>query len=128
MIDRVRNLLEEAGLRAYLTGDVPGNPTFPYFLVYDLSPVRERALSRAESARTWRFGVTVVDLSSQHILGDAERVEGLLEGSRALGRFSRIETAASGPTIRDPEVTTDGLETHMHPVHFTVTIPREVVA
>lgn len=124
MLEQIKAMLESHGKRVYLTGDVPNTPQTPYLLVYSLQPVVIRSMARPEQARRFRFGVTCVDLSSQHIEGDADEVEAILEGSRALGALSRIEMVARGPTTRDSDVTISGVEYHTLPVHFTTTIPR----
>lgn len=125
MIDAIVELLEASGWRVYRSGDVPNSPRYPYLLVYSLQPVAVRSLGRAENARRFRFGVTVVDLGTRFIEGDADRVERVLEGSRALGASTRVEWVARGPVTRDAEMTSDGQEVHTLPIHFTGTVPRE---
>ena len=128
MLDQIKALLGETWDRVYGTGDVPNRPALPYLLLYSLQPVPVRSMARPEGARRFRFGVTVVDLGAQHIEADADRVEAVLEGSRALGRSSRIELVSRGPVTRESEVTIGGQEFTRLPIHFTVTIPREAPA
>lgn len=129
VLDQIEALLN-AGLpdyeeRVYGVGDVPGKPEYPYVFFYSLQPIAVRSLARTEGARRFRFGVTLVDLGSQHLEGDADRVEAIFEGSRALHAASRIEWVARGPLVRDAEATSDGQEPHTLPIHFTTTIPKE---
>lgn len=126
MIDDLIDALAADGWRVYRTGDVPGSPEYPYVLVYSLQPTPIRGMVRPESARRFRFGVTVVDWSAQHIEGDADRIESLLEGSRMFGPLSRIELTARGPVTRDPEVTVGGQEVHMLPTHWVCVLTRKV--
>lgn len=124
VLDKIEALLEANGWRVHRSGDVPTKPLLPYLLLYSLQPVSIRSMARPEGARRFRFGVTVVDLGGQHAEGDADQIEGLLEGSRALHPASRVEWVARGPLTREPEATSDGQEFHMLPIHFTATIPR----
>ena len=124
MIDDVKEHLEAAGHRVYLSGDVPGRPDFPYLLLYALQPSPVRSMARPEWARHFRFGVTVCDLSSRFIESTGDEVEVALEGARISHPLSRVEWVARGPTTRDPEVTEDGAEVHTLPIHFMMTIPR----
>ena len=124
MLDQIKTLLSETWDRVYATGDVPNGAPLPYLLVYSMQPAPLRALSREEGARRFRFGVTVVDLGTQHIESDADAVEATLEGSRVLGSLSRIELVSRGPVTREPEVTSDGQEYASMPLHFTATIPK----
>lgn len=126
MLDTIKALLEANGFpRVYGVGDVPAKPTYPYAFIYSLQPVAVRSLARSEGARRFRFGVTLVDLGSQHLEADADRVEAALEGSRILNAASRIEWVARGPLTRDAEATSDGQEPHTLPIHFTTTVPKE---
>lgn len=125
MLDEIKALLLANDFpRAYGVGDVPGKPDYPYAFVYSLQPVAVRSMARPESARRFRFGVTLVDLGSQWLESDADKLEALLEGSRVLHRSSRIEWVARGPMVRDAEATSDGQEPHTLPIHFTTTIPK----
>lgn len=125
MLEQVEALLEANGFpRVYGVGDVPVKPVYPYAFIYSLQPVAVRSMARPESARRFRFGVTLVDLGSQYLEGDADKLESVLEGSRVLGPLSRIEWVARGPLTRDAEATSDGQEPHTLPVHFTTTIPK----
>lgn len=125
MLDQIQALLEANGFpRVYGLGDVPGKPEHPYVFIYSLQPVAVRSMARSEGARRFRFGVTLVDLGSQWLESDADRLEEILEGSRVLHSASRIEWVARGPMVRDAEATSDGQEPHTLPVHFTVTIPK----
>lgn len=126
VLDDIQALLEANGFpRVYGVGDVPGKPTYPYAFIYSLQPVAVRSLARSEGARRFRFGVTLVDLGSQYLEDDADRLEAILEGSRVLHPLSRIEWAARGPLVRDAEATSDGQEPHTLPIHFTTTVPKE---
>jgi hypothetical protein len=127
VLEQIKALLESEGFggRVFLSGAVPSSPPFPYLLVYSLQPVAVRSLARPESARRFRFGVTVCDLSSRFVEADGDKVEALLEGSRVLSPSSRIEWVARGPESRDPEATVDGAEVHTLPIHFTATVPKE---
>lgn len=126
MLDAIKALIEANGFpRVYGVGDVPGRPTYPYAFIYSLQPVAVRSLARSEGARRFRFGVTLVDLGSQYLEDDADRLEAVLEGSRILHSASRIEWVARGPLVRDAEATTDGQEPHTLPIHFTTMIPKE---
>lgn len=125
VLDVIKTLLEANGFpRVYGVGDVPGTPDYPYAFIYSLQPVAVRSMARPESARRFRFGVTLVDLGSQHLEADADSLEAILEGSRVLHPTSRIEWVARGPMIRDAEATSDGQEPHTLPIHFTTTIPK----
>lgn len=124
MLDVIEGLLEADEWRVHQVGAVPNSPVYPYLLLYALQPVPVRSMARSEGARTFRFGVTVVDLGGQHLEADADRVEALLEGSRALHPLSRIEMRARHPILRDADVTSDGQEPATLPIHFTATIPR----
>lgn len=125
VLDAIQALLEANGFpRVYGVGDVPGKPTYPYAFLYSLQPVAVRSLARTEGARRFRFGVTLVDLGSQWLEQDADKVEAVLEGSRVLNAASRIEWVARGPMIRDAEATSDGQEPHTLPIHFTATVPK----
>lgn len=124
MLDEIVSALGAWGDRVYLVGGVPNKGPLPYLLVYSMQPVPIRSMARPEGARRFRFGVTVVDLGAEHIEADADRVEAILEGSRALGASSRIELVSRGPALREPEVTSDGQEYVSLPLHFTTTIPR----
>lgn len=126
VLDDIQALLEANGFpRVYGVGDVPGKPTYPYAFIYSLQPVAVRSLARTEGARRFRFGVTLVDLGSQYLEADADRLEAVLEGSRVLHPLSRIEWVARGPLVRDAEATSDGQEPHTLPIHFTTMIPKE---
>lgn len=126
VLDDIQALLEANGFpRVYGVGDVPGKPTYPYAFIYSLQPVAVRSLARSEGARRFRFGVTLVDLGSQYLEDDADRLEAILEGSRVLHPLSRIEWVARGPLVRDAEATSDGQEPHTLPIHFTATVPKE---
>lgn len=125
MIEHVRAALVAAGFDVYMSGEVDSKARAPYLLLYSLQPRAERALSRSESGRRFRFGTTCVDLGSAHIEGDADRVEDVLEGSRAFHPLARIEMVSRGPLVRDPDVTTGGQEFHTLPIHWTATIPKE---
>lgn len=126
VLDDIQALLEANGFpRVYGVGDVPGKPTYPYAFLYSLQPVAVRSLARSEGARRFRFGVTLVDLGSQYLEDDADRLEAILEGSRVLHPLSRIEWVARGPLVRDAEATSDGQEPHTLPIHFTTTVPKE---
>lgn len=125
MLAAVRAVLVAAGFDVFMSGEVDSKAHAPYLLLYSLQPRAERSLSRAESGRRFRFGVTCVDLGSAYIEGDADRVEGVLEGSRALHPLARIEMVSRGPLVRDPDVTTGGQEFHTLPLHWTATIPKE---
>lgn len=124
VLDSIRAALVAAGWRVYGPGDVPNTPKFPYLLLYSLQPVAVRSMARPESARRFRFGVTVCDLGSKFAEADADRVEAVLEGSRLLHATSRIEWTARGPLTRDAEATETGQEVHTLPIHFTATVPR----
>lgn len=125
VLDVIKALLEANDFpRVYGVGDVPGKPEYPYAFVYSLQPVAVRSLARSEGARRFRFGVTLVDLGSQWLEADADRLEVTLEGSRVLHPASRIEWVARGPMVRDAEATSDGQEPHTLPIHFTATIPK----
>lgn len=125
MLDAIKALLEANGFPSvYGVGDVPSKPDYPYAFIYSLQPVAVRSLARPEGARRFRFGVTLVDLGSQWLEADADRLEAVLEGSRVLHPSSRIEWVARGPMIRDAEATSDGQEPHTLPVHFTTTVPK----
>ncbi len=129
MLDAIKDLLESNGFpRVYGVGDVPVKPTYPYAFLYSLQPVAVRSLARTEGARRFRFGVTLVDLGSQHLEADADQLEAAIEGSRVLNAASRIEWVARGPLVRDAEATQDGQEPHTLPIHFTTTIPRGAIA
>lgn len=125
VLDVIQDTLTAEGWRVYRSGDVPTSPKYPYLLLYSLQPVAVRSMARPEAARRLRFGATVVDLGSQHVEADADQVEALLEGSRALHPASRIEWVARGPLTRAAELTEAGQEVHTLPIHFTATIPKE---
>lgn len=125
VLDAIEALLRAGSHgRVYRSGSVPNSPTYPYLLLYSLQPVLVRSLARSEGARRFRFGVTCVDSGGQHIDADADAVEVLLEGSRALHPLSRIEMVARHPATRDADVTEDGQEPHTLPIHFTATVPK----
>lgn len=128
VLDVIESLLEAEQWRVYRSGDVPGTPVYPYLLLYSLQPVPVRSMARPEGARRFRFGVTCVDSGGQYIDADADKVETLLEGSRALHPSSRIEMDARHPATRDADLTEDGQEPHTLPIHFTATIPRGAIA
>lgn len=126
VLDVIEGLLKAGGHeRVYRSGSVPNKPTYPYLLLYSLQPVLTRSLARTEGARRFRFGVTCVDLGGQHLDDDADQVEALLEGSRALHALSRIEMVQRHPITRDADVTEDGQEPHTLPIHFQTMIPKE---
>lgn len=129
MLEKLRTILEQGtGRNVYLPGEVGDDARVPYLLLYTLAPTPIRAMARGEGARRVRFGVTCVDLGAAHIEDDADVVEAVLEGSRILHPASRIELAAGGrgPLARDPDVTVRGAEYTTLPLHWTVTIPKEV--